>query len=300
MSGADLANLVNEAALFAVRRGENAVHREDFEDARDRVLMGLKRPTVVMNEEEKEHTAYHEGGHAVAAYVLEHADPVHKVTILPTGMALGMTQQLPEEERYSHDKEFLDDMLSVLLGGRVAEDLVFGSQSTGAQNDLVRGTEIARRMVREWGMSDRIGPMAWGSQGAVFLGEDLVHTRDYSDETARVIDEEVERILRLAGGAHHRAAHASTGPASTPWPRRCSSTRRSTGSRSSDWSTTRWATAPAVRARSCSPTAPSRPSTKRASPSSRSSPASRGRSRTSAQATFARERRRMAPSFGPR
>jgi cell division protease FtsH len=196
MSGADLANLVNEAALFAVRRGETAVHREDFEDARDRVLMGLKRPTVVMNEEEKEHTAYHEGGHAVAAYVLEHADPVHKVTILPTGMALGMTQQLPEEEKYSHDKDFLDDMLSVLLGGRVAEQLIFASQSTGAQNDLVRGTEIARRMVREWGMSDRIGPMAWGSQGAVFLGEDLVHTRDYSDETARVIDEEVERILR--------------------------------------------------------------------------------------------------------
>jgi cell division protease FtsH len=160
--------------------------------------MGLKRPTVVMNDEEKEHTAYHEAGHAIAAYVSEHADPVHKVTILPTGMALGMTQQLPEEERYSHDKEFLDDMLCVLLGGRVAEDIVFGSQSTGASNDLVRGTEIARRMVREWGMSDRIGPMAWGSQGAVFLGEDLVHTRDYSDETARVIDEEVERILRTS------------------------------------------------------------------------------------------------------
>ena len=196
MSGADLANLVNEAALFAVRRGEQSVHAIDFEDARDRVLMGLKRPTVVMNEEEKEHTAYHEAGHALAAYVLEGADPVHKVTILPTGMALGMTQQLPEEERYSHDKEFLQDMLCVLLGGRVAEIEVFDSKSTGAQNDLVRGTEIARRMVREWGMSDRIGPMAWGSQGAVFLGEDLVHTRDYSDETARVIDEEVERILR--------------------------------------------------------------------------------------------------------
>ena len=196
MSGADLANLVYEAALFAVRRGENSVHREDFEDARDRILMGLKRPTVVMNEEEKEHTAYHEAGHAIAAYVLDHADPVHKVTILPTGMALGMTQQLPEEERYAHDKNFLEDMLCVMLGGRVAEQLVFDSQSTGASNDLVRGTEIARRMVREWGMSDRIGPMAWGSQGAVFLGEDLVHTRDYSDETARVIDEEVERILR--------------------------------------------------------------------------------------------------------
>ncbi len=196
MSGADLSNLVNEAALFAVRRGSPDVHKEDFENARDRVLMGLKRPSIMMNDEEKEHTAYHEGGHAVCAYVLEHADPVHKVTILPTGMALGMTQQLPTEERYSHDKEFLQDMLSVMMGGRVAEQVVFDSQSTGASNDLVRGTEIARRMVREWGMSDRIGPMAWGSQGAVFLGEDLVHTRDYSDETARVIDEEVERILR--------------------------------------------------------------------------------------------------------
>jgi cell division protease FtsH len=196
MAGADLANLVNEAALFAVRRGDHEIHALDFDDARDRVLMGLRRPSIVMNDLEKEHTAYHEAGHAVAAYVFEHADPVHKVTILPTGMALGMTQQMPVEERYSHDKEYLRDSLGVFMGGRVAEDIMFGTKSTGAQNDLVRATEIARRMVREWGMSDRIGPMAWGSEGAVFLGEDLVHTRDYSDETARVIDEEVERILR--------------------------------------------------------------------------------------------------------
>ncbi len=196
MSGADLANLVNEAALFAVRRGAQEVHKEDFDTARDRVLMGLKRPSVMMSDEEKEHTAYHEAGHALCAYVLDHSDPVHKVTILPTGMALGMTQQLPSEERYSHDLHFLNDLLAVLMGGRVAESLVFDSQSTGASNDLVRGTEIARRMVREFGMSDRIGPMAWGSQGQVFLGEDLMHTRDYSDETARVIDEETERILR--------------------------------------------------------------------------------------------------------
>jgi cell division protease FtsH len=196
MAGADLANLVNEAALFAVRRGDNEIHAKDFDDARDRVLMGLRRPSIVMNDLEKEHTAYHEAGHAVAAYVFEHADPVHKVTILPTGMALGMTQQMPVEERYSHDKEYLRDSLGVFMGGRVAEEIMFGTKSTGAQNDLVRATEVARRMVREWGMSDRIGPMAWGSEGAVFLGEDLVHTRDYSDETARVIDEEVERILR--------------------------------------------------------------------------------------------------------
>jgi cell division protease FtsH len=196
MSGADLANLVNEAALFAVRRGQKEVYAEDFDAARDRVLMGLKRETMALSEEEKEVVAYHEGGHAVLAYVLEHADPVHKVTILPTGMALGVTQQLPVEERHIYKKDYITDSLVVRLGGRIAEELVYGHLSTGAQNDLVGCTELARKMVREWGMSDRIGPMAWGSQGAVFLGEDLVHTRDYSDETARVIDEEVERILR--------------------------------------------------------------------------------------------------------
>jgi cell division protease FtsH len=196
MSGADLANLVNEAALFAVRRGAQDIHKEDFDAARDRVLMGLKRESLALSEEEKEIVAYHEGGHAVCAYVLEHADPLHKVTILPTGMALGVTQQLPIEERHIYKREYIVDSLVVRLGGRVAESLVFGHQSTGAQNDLVGCTELARKMVREFGMSDRIGPMAWGSQGAVFLGEDLMHTRDYSDETARVIDEEVERILR--------------------------------------------------------------------------------------------------------
>ncbi len=146
--------------------------------------------------EEKEVIAYHEGGHAVLAYVLDHSDPVHKVTILPTGVALGVTQQLPEEERHIYRREYIADSIVVALGGRIAEEIVFGHLSTGAQNDLVRVTELARKMVREWGMSERIGPMAWGTQGPVFLGEDLVHTRDYSDETARVIDEEVERILR--------------------------------------------------------------------------------------------------------
>jgi cell division protease FtsH len=196
MAGADLSNLVNEAALFAVRRGSTQVHAEDFDAARDRVLMGLKRESMAISEEEKEVIAYHEGGHAVLAYVLDHSDPVHKVTILPTGMALGVTQQLPEEERHIYKREYIADSIAVALGGRIAEEVVFGHVSTGAQNDLVRITEMARKMVREWGMSERIGPMAWGSQGAVFLGEDLVHTRDYSDDTARVIDEEVERILR--------------------------------------------------------------------------------------------------------
>jgi cell division protease FtsH len=196
MSGADLANLVNEAALHAVRRGASEVHMEDFEAARDRVLMGQRRETMALSEEEKERVAYHEGGHAVLAYVLPDADPVHKVTILPTGMALGVTQQLPLEERHIYPREYIEDSLAVRMGGRVAELLVYGDLSTGANNDLVGNTELARKMVREWGMSERIGPMAWGSQGMVFLGEDLMHTRDYSDETSRVIDEEVERILR--------------------------------------------------------------------------------------------------------
>jgi cell division protease FtsH len=204
MAGADLSNLVNEAALHAVRRGLNEIHAEDFDAARDRVLMGLRRESMAISDEDKEIIAYHEGGHAVLAYVLDHADPVHKVTILPTGMALGVTQQLPEEERHIYKRDYIADSIVVALGGRVSEELIFGHVSTGAQNDLVRITEMARRMVREWGMSERVGPMAWGSQGPVFLGEDLVHTRDYSDDTARVIDEEVERILRQEEGRAKR------------------------------------------------------------------------------------------------
>jgi len=196
MSGADLANLVNEAALFAVRRGAQKIYMQDFEGARDRVLMGQRRESMAISDEEKEIIAYHEGGHAVLAYAMEHADPLHKVTILPSGMALGNTQQLPLEERHIYQRPYIQDSLVVRLGGRIAEELIFGNISTGANNDLVGCTELARKMVREWGMSDRVGPMAWGSQGMVFLGEDLMHNRDYSDETARVIDEEVERILR--------------------------------------------------------------------------------------------------------
>jgi cell division protease FtsH len=196
MSGADLANLVNEAALHAVRRGTDAIHMEDFEAARDRILMGQRRETMALSDNEKERVAYHEGGHAVLAYVLPDADPVHKVTILPTGMALGVTQQLPMEERHIYPREYIEDSLCVRMGGRVAELIIYGDLSTGANNDLVGNTELARKMVREWGMSERIGPMAWGSQGVVFLGDDLMHSRDYSDETSRVIDEEVERILR--------------------------------------------------------------------------------------------------------
>ena len=195
MSGADLANLVNEAALIAVRNGEDSIRADHFESARDRTLMGQQRESMALTPDEKEAIAYHEAGHALCAVVLPTADPLHKVTIIPSGMALGVTMQLPEEERHIHRQDYLEDSLVVMMGGRTAEDLVFGVGSTGASNDLVRATEIARRMVREWGMSDRVGPMAWGSQGQVFLGDDLMHTRDYSDDTARVIDEEVQRIL---------------------------------------------------------------------------------------------------------
>src|SRR4051795_9838165 len=197
MSGADLANLVNEAALFAVRRGSKQIERIDFESARDRVIMGARRESLVLTAEEKRTTAYHEGGHAVLAAVLPNGDPVHKVTILPTGMALGVTQTMPEE-RHSLSKEYIEDRLCMALGGRVAEDLVFGHRTTGAADDLNKATSWARRMVREWGMSDRLGPMAFENHQHVFLGEDLMNSaREYSDETASVIDEEIAAILTV-------------------------------------------------------------------------------------------------------
>jgi cell division protease FtsH len=196
MSGADLANLVNEAALHAVRRGSQFIEMRDFDAARDRILMGQPRDSLVLSDLERARVAYHEGGHAVLAYVLPHADPLLKVSIIPVGMALGVTQQLPTEEKHLYPREYIEDALVVRMGGRVAEMLVYGDLSTGASDDLQRNTELARKMVREWGMSERVGPMAWGSQGMVFLGEDLMHTRDYSEDTSRVVDEEVARILR--------------------------------------------------------------------------------------------------------
>jgi cell division protease FtsH len=196
MSGADLANLVNEAALHAVRRGSQVIEMRDFDAARDRVLMGQQRDSLVLSDREKERVALHESGHAVLSYVLPHADPLLKVSIIPTGLALGVTQQLPLEERHIYSREYIDDSLCVRMGGRVAELLVYGDLSTGASDDLQRNTELARKMVREWGMSERMGPMAWGQQGTVFLGEDLMHSRDYSEDTSRVVDEEVSRILR--------------------------------------------------------------------------------------------------------
>ncbi|MHB8379903.1 MAG: ATP-dependent zinc metalloprotease FtsH [Acidimicrobiales bacterium] len=196
MSGADLANLVNEAALHAVRRNSTTIGMEDFESSRDRVLMGQERDTMVLLDDERERIAFHESGHALLAYVLDKTDPLHKITIIPRGMALGVTMTLPEEDRHIMSRQHLEDSLCMRMGGRVAELLVYGDLSTGAADDLQRNTELARRMVREWGMSKEIGPMAWGSNNQVFLGEDLMHTRDYSDHTSKVIDDEIERILR--------------------------------------------------------------------------------------------------------
>src|SRR6476469_1168404 len=195
MSGADLANLVNEAALVAVRRGSKQIERIDFENARDRVVLGARRESLVMTAEERRATAYHEGGHALLATVLPHGDPLHKVTILPRGMALGVTWSLPQE-RHTYSKEFFEDTICKAMGGRVAEKVVFDHVNSGAANDLEQATNIARHMVREWGMSDAIGPMAWSSQQAVFLGEDLMTSgREYSDDTAKLLDEEIARIL---------------------------------------------------------------------------------------------------------
>jgi len=196
MSGADLANLVNEAALQAVRRHSTTISMEDFEAARDRVFMGQTRDTMVLQPDERERIAYHESGHALLAYVLEKTDPLHKITIIPRGMALGVTMTLPEEDRHIMGRQHIADSICMRMGGRVAELLVYGDLSTGASDDLQRNTDLARRMVREWGMSKEIGPMAWGSNQEVFLGEGLMHTRDYSEHTSQIIDDEIERILR--------------------------------------------------------------------------------------------------------
>ena len=198
MSGADLSNLINEAALIAVREGDKKVRNTHLEQARDRVLMGQTREATVLNSHERERVAYHESGHALAAALMPNADPLHKVSIIPRGMALGVTMTLPEEDRYLLQKSYVKDELVKMLGGRVAEDIIFGEVSSGAADDLARATDMARKMVREWGMSERVGPMAWRSQEQVFLGEDMGRGRDYSDDMANLIDEEIESILREA------------------------------------------------------------------------------------------------------
>ena len=195
-SGADLSNLANEAALYAARHHKVQVDMRDFESAKDKVMMGAERRSMVISEEEKKVTAYHEAGHALVAKLLPGTDPIHKVTIIPRGMALGVTQQLPVEEKHAYPREYLVNNLHIYMGGRAAEELIFKDPTTGAGNDIERATELARKMVCEWGMSDRMGPLAFGvKEEQIFLGREIAQHKDYSEVTAIAIDEEVKRLV---------------------------------------------------------------------------------------------------------
>lgn len=195
-SGADLANLVNEAALFAARRGRETVEMQDFEEARDKMLMGIAKKSRVMSQKEKLATAYHEAGHALLHYHLKDADPLHKVTIIPRGRALGVAFSLPEEDKYSYKRGWILDRIKISYGGFVAEELVYGETTSGTSQDIKSATDLARRMVTELGMSEKIGPMALGSEGEpIFLGKEIATHKDYSEDTARAVDEEIRRIL---------------------------------------------------------------------------------------------------------
>jgi cell division protease FtsH len=195
-TGADLANLVNEAALLAARDDKKCVGNDDFENAKDKVLMGVERRSLVITEKEKRTTAYHEAGHALVAMKIPGTDPIHKVTIIPRGRALGVTQQLPEDERHTYPKNYLYNNLAIFMGGRVAEEICLGQMTTGAGNDIERATEMARKMVCEWGMSEKMGPLTYGSkEEQVFLGKDFSQQKNFSDQTAKLIDQEVKALV---------------------------------------------------------------------------------------------------------
>ncbi len=195
-SGADLANLVNEAALNAARYNKKVVTMVDFEFAKDKVLMGTERRSMIISDDEKKVTAIHEAGHALLTVVLPNADPIHKVTIIPRGMALGVTQQLPIDDRHNYNRDYLQDQIAILLGGRLAEEITTGKMTTGAGNDIERATELARRMVCEWGMSDAMGPLTFGKkEEQIFLGREIAQHQDYSEDTAIRIDQEVKRFV---------------------------------------------------------------------------------------------------------
>ncbi|MEA3468920.1 MAG: ATP-dependent zinc metalloprotease FtsH [Thermodesulfobacteriota bacterium] len=198
-SGADLENLVNEAALMAARTGAKKIDSEMIDRAKDKIMMGAERRSMIITDKEKEITAYHEAGHAVVARLLPDTDPIHKVSIIPRGRALGVTMQLPTDERYTHSKKFLENSLCILFGGRVAEQLIFDEITTGAGNDIERASEMARKMVCEWGMSDELGPLAYGKkEEQIFLGREIGQHRDFSEDTARKIDREVYEIIQIA------------------------------------------------------------------------------------------------------
>lgn len=198
-SGADLANLVNEAALLAARKSKDKVDMVDFDEAKDKVLMGVERRSMIISEEEKKNTAYHEAGHALVAKLTPGTDPVHKVSIIPRGRALGVTQQLPMDDRYTYSKDFLQKTLYVLLGGRAAEEIALKHMTTGAGNDLERATNLARKMVTEWGMSEKLGPLTFGKKDEqIFLGREIAQHKDYSEKTAEDIDAEIRSIVSEA------------------------------------------------------------------------------------------------------
>ncbi len=202
-SGADLSNLVNEAALLAARNSKSKVEMSDFESAKDKVLMGVERKSMIISETEKTNTAYHEAGHALVAKLTPGTDPIHKVSIIPRGRALGITQQLPLDDRYTYSKDHLLKTLNVLLGGRAAEELALHHMTTGAGNDLERATDLARRMVTEWGMSEKLGPLTFGKKDEqIFLGREIARHKDYSEKIAEEIDEEVRRLVT---GAYEEA-----------------------------------------------------------------------------------------------
>jgi len=195
-SGADIENLVNEAVLYAARLGKDKVSMGDFEFAKDKVLMGVERKSMVISDEEKRNTAYHESGHALVARLLPGTDPIHKVTIIPRGRALGLTQQLPEDEKHTYPKKYLLNNIAILLGGRTAEELILKDFTTGSGNDIERATNLARKMVCEWGMSEAMGPLTYGKkEEQIFLGREFATHKDYSEDTAQRIDGEVSRIV---------------------------------------------------------------------------------------------------------
>ena len=199
LAGADLANLVNEAALLAARKNKKKVEMIDFEEAKDKVMMGMERKSLIISEEEKKTTAYHEIGHVLVARMLPDADPVHKVTIIPRGRALGVTSYLPIDEKHTYSKEYLESIITYALGGRAAEKLIFDHYTTGAGNDIEKATGIARKMVCEWGMSDKLGPLSYGAkEEEIFLGREIQKHRDYSEKTAIEIDDEIRRIVNVS------------------------------------------------------------------------------------------------------
>ena len=229
-SGADLANLVNEAALFAARANKRIVAMEEFERAKDKIIMGAERRSMVMSDHEKKMTAYHEAGHAIVGMVVPDHDPVYKVTIIPRGRALGLTWYLPEGDRYSTSRRELESRITSLFGGRFAEELIFGADgvTTGASNDIERATDLARNMVTKWGLSEKLGPLTYSEEnGEVFLGRSVTQHKQVSDVTAHTIDEEVRRVIQRTTAAPSRSWRATL-PPYTRWPRRSSSTRPST------------------------------------------------------------------------